>query len=565
MKQFVRYLAWVWGTSWPLYAATVLFINVLGSVAVASFLRFLVPLAGAREITRLDTTTAALYGAYFFIAVVAGVTVTLHFFAPVLRWQRSPGTYDPNMVRALVLRIPALQTILGAVLWGVGVILFTAVAAHHSTRWGIAVGVAATLTGAMVCLLTYLVAERLVRPVAAKALTRGVPDHSKISPLSLQLMGSWILTSAVPVLGILLLVAAQVSGMFTTDAREILPGVVALSLTAILTGFSGTRLVTMNVVDPIRELQTAMNRVRRGGTDTTVRIYDSSEIGVLQAGFNEMMRGLRDREQVRELFGRYVGDEVARRALEEKPELGGENRAVAVLFVDVIGSTGFAVSREPAHVVHALNEFFDRVVDVVHRNRGMINKFEGDAALAVFGAPVPLDDIAGHALAAARELHRDLGGLELEAGIGVAAGNVVAGHIGAKDRFEFTVIGDAVNQAARLTDLAKKTPGHVLTSAATVRQANEAEQARWTMMKSVELRGRREMTQLARPVRPTLADRGADAVDPGDAADTVDTVDAVDTAGAVNTVDAAHAADGAAGRGPADTPGEDPGADLSPR
>ena len=91
--------------------------------------------------------------------------------------------------------------------------------------------------------------------------------------------------------------------------------------------------------------------------------------------------------------------------------------------------------------------------------------------------------------------------------LGVAAGHVVAGHVGGADRFEYTVIGDAVNGAARLTDLAKDTPGMVLTNAATLRTANEVEQQRWTLMKSVELRGRGKMTQLARPVRSTLADR----------------------------------------------------------
>lgn len=84
---------------------------------------------------------------------------------------------------------------------------------------------------------------------------------------------------------------------------------------------------------------------------------------------------------------------------------------------------------------------------------------------------------------------------------------MVAGHIGGHDRFEYTVIGDAVNTAARLTEIAKNTPGRVLTNSATLQRANEAEQARWTMMKSVELRGRSLMTQLARPIRPTLADR----------------------------------------------------------
>lgn len=506
MNQFSRYVKWAMGTAWPLYALTILLTNALGALAVASFLRFLVPLDAARQITRVDTLTATLYTVYFIFAVIAGVIATLVFFAPVLRWQRNPSAYDPNMMRDLVLRIPLLQTITGTVLWGIGVILFTIVAAQHTTKWAVAVAVTSIMGGLMVQLMTYMEAQRLVRPVAAKALSVGAPDHSRVSPITQRLMSTWALTSAVPVFGMLLVMYADSKGFF--NGGTITPAMVALAGTMLITGIFGTYLFAMSISDPIRELQYAINNVRRGSVDTKVRIYDSSEIGVLQAGFNEMMRGLRERQRVSDLFGRYVGTEVARRALEEKPELGGETRHVGVLFVDVVGSTGYATKNAPEHVVKALNEFFDRVVDVVHRNKGTINKFEGDAALAIFGAPLPLDDVAGHAMAAARELRVELKGLEFEAGVGVAAGTVVAGHIGAKDRFEYTVIGDAVNTASRITDLAKDTPGHCLTTAATLREANEAEQARWTLLKSVELRGRREMTQLARPIRPTLADKG---------------------------------------------------------
>ena len=356
-------------------------------------------------------------------------------------------------------------------------------------------------------LLTYLEAELLVRPIAAKALAQGFADSTLEPPVRVRMQLTWIVTSGVPILGMLLMVVGQRVRYFHHDSSSILPGIIALGCVALITVAVGTTLVTKSIVDPISELHEAIERVRRGDANTAVRIYDGSEIGVLQAGFNEMMRGLRERQRVHDLFGRYVGAEVASRALEELPTLGGEDRNVAVLFIDVIGSTSFAVNHTPEDVVAALNDFFEQVVAVVHHNKGFINKFQGDAALAVFGAPLPLSDAAGHALAAARELRQKLKGLKLSCGIGVAAGHVVAGHIGGSDRFEYTVIGDAVNQAARLTELAKDTPGRVLTSAATLREANEAEQARWTVLKSVELRGRKEMTQLARPIRPTLADR----------------------------------------------------------
>ena len=507
MRRFAQVMKWLWGTSWPLYAATVLGSNVLGALAIMLFVRYLLPIP---EIANFGTDSNYLRIAgivYVVLAVFAGVAVTLRLFLPVLRWQHKPDEHDPNMVRNLVLRIPVYQAVLCAVVWLIGVSIVTVVAASTSSRLAFVVALATILGGAIVVLLTYLEAELLVRPIAAKALAQGFADSTLEPPVRVRMQLTWIVPSGVPILGMLLMVVGQRVRYFHHDSSSILPGIIALGCVALITGAVGTTLVTKSIVDPISELHEAIERVRRGDANTAVRIYDGSEIGVLQAGFNEMMRGLRERQRVHDLFGRYVGAEVASRALEELPTLGGEDRNVAVLFIDVIGSTSFAVNHTPEDVVAALNDFFEQVVAVVHHNKGFINKFQGDAALAVFGAPLPLSDAAGHALAAARELRQKLKGLKLSCGIGVAAGHAVAGHIGGSDRFEYTVIGDAVNQAARLTELAKDTPGRVLTSAATLREANEAEQARWTVLKSVELRGRKEMTQLARPIRPTLADR----------------------------------------------------------
>ncbi|RSZ64422.1 adenylate/guanylate cyclase domain-containing protein [Corynebacterium hylobatis] len=507
MSRLLRAVRWLWGTSWPLYAAVVLAANVIGALAIMLFVRFLIPMPEVRGFTA-DVPHLEVIGlTYLAFAVIVAVVATLLLFRPVLEWQRKPDDHDPNMVRNLVMRLPVYQAVVCAVVWVIGIAIAVVVASSSSWRLALVIGLTTVLTGMVVVLITYLLAERLVRPVAASALARRFEDSTLEPPITQRLRMTWLMTTALPLVGILLIILGQKLGFFTDNAAEIIPALVALAGAALLTGFVGTSFAIMSVVDPILELQEAINRVRRGDTDAEVDIYDGSEIGVLQAGFNEMMRGLKERQRVRDIFGRYVGIEVAKRALEERPTLGGEDRKVAVLFVDVIGSTTFAVNHSPEEVVEELNKFFEHVVTVVHRNKGIINKFQGDAALAVFGAPIGLPDATSHALTAARELRQELKGMELQAGIGVAAGHVVAGHIGGSDRFEYTVIGDAVNSAARLTDLAKDTPGRVLTNAATLRGANEAEQARWTVMKSVELRGRREMTQLARPIRATMADR----------------------------------------------------------
>jgi adenylate cyclase len=275
-----------------------------------------------------------------------------------------------------------------------------------------------------------------------------------------------------------------------------------LAITALVVGLAGTVLAAMSIADPLRQLRWALGEVQRGNYNAHMQIYDASELGLLQAGFNDMVRDLAERQRLRDLFGRYVGEDVARRALERGTELGGQERHVAVLFVDLVGSTHLAATRPPSEVVILLNEFFRVVVDIADRHGGFVNKFQGDAALCIFGAPIEHPDAAGAALAAAREMHDHL--LPIlgdEFGIGVSSGRAIAGHIGAQARFEYTVIGDPVNEAARLTELAKLDPGRVLASATAVSDASDTEAFAWTVGGIVQLRGRTEPTQLAHPVK----------------------------------------------------------------
>ncbi len=148
-----------------------------------------------------------------------------------------------------------------------------------------------------------------------------------------------------------------------------------------------------------------------------------------------------------------------------------------------------------------LNDFFRIVVAPVDERNGLINKFQGDAALAVFGAPLRIDDPASAALATARALGAELRRLPVDFGIGVSAGPVFAGNIGAENRYEYTVVGDAVNEAARLADRAKDFDGRVLCSAAAIDRADEAERRRWGVQGSEMLRGRSQLTQISAPVQ----------------------------------------------------------------
>ena len=173
---------------------------------------------------------------------------------------------------------------------------------------------------------------------------------------------------------------------------------------ALLVGFQVTYIAARAVADPVRSVREGLARIERGDLQAAVPVYDASELGLLQAGFNHMAAGLRENERVRDLFGRHVGEDVARHALEHGVALGGEVCDAAVIFADLQGSTRLAATRPPGEVVGLLNAYFGIVVDVVSAHGGLINKFQGDAALAIFGAPQPLDDPAGQALAAARTL-----------------------------------------------------------------------------------------------------------------------------------------------------------------
>ncbi len=398
---------------------------------------------------------------------------------------------------------PWRLSLIPVVLWAIGTALFATLYGRINVDFIPKTVFGISFSGIVVSASCYFVAEFALRPVAAQALEAGRPPRRLAPGVMGRAVASWLLGSGVPVVGIAL------AAVFTLTLRNMTIAqfgfaVLLLAVAAFVFGFFLILIAGWLTATPVRTVRAALRHVEDGDLSCQLQVFDGTELGELQRGFNAMVEGLRQRERVRDLFGRHVGREVAAAAEDQEIELGGEERHVAVLFVDIIGSTELVSDRAPSEVVELLNRFFAVVIDEVNARKGLVNKFEGDATLAVFGAPVHAESPETDALAAARAIARRLADEvpECPAGVGVAAGNVVAGNVGAYERFEYTVIGDPVNQAARLCELAKSEEARVLACASTVQSSSSDEQQRWELGGDEVLRGRKKPTQLARPNEP---------------------------------------------------------------
>src|SRR3954447_17184456 len=364
---------------------------------------------------------------YMLITFPLGGWGTYRVVSPVVTWLESGRPPTPEQRRA-ALRLPQRQTAIHAALWLLAAIFFTLYTAPVSGELARYTGVTVVMGGITVCALTYLLAERVLRPVTAVALASRAPDKPVGPGVKGRMLLAWVTASGVPLLG-LALVGIDVATRDDLSRSRIAASILVLSGLAIVTGLFAMIVAAKSVAEPVSSVRDALARVQGGDFDVDVPVNDASEIGLLQTGFNEMAAGLRERERLRDAFGRQVGEDVARAALEGDLALGGQEREVAVLFVDLVGSTAMAGERAPEEVVALLNRFFGIVVDVVGAHGGWVNKFEGDGALCIFGAPVARDDAAACALRAARTLRvrlvRELP--EADAGIGVSAGPAVAG------------------------------------------------------------------------------------------------------------------------------------------
>ncbi|MBV9040158.1 MAG: adenylate/guanylate cyclase domain-containing protein [Acidimicrobiia bacterium] len=407
---------------------------------------------------------------------------------PALQWldEARPPTEEEQQA---VVRLPALAAIFALPYWSI-IASYNLVFNSWSplgVQGGIGTFIGVFMTWLATAALIYLLAERRLRPIFIRAFAGSELPRTRTAGIQTRLLVAWGLGSGIPLVFVLVSPGGLDSSHLLGDKQVVTITFGFLACVGLVAGFLTMRAAARSLAEPMQEVRRGLALVREGDLSVELPIDDAGEVGAVKVGFNEMVAGLRERVILQDLFGRHVGADVARRAIEEGAALGGEQREATVFFVDIVGSTALAEAYTADEVVDLLNRFFAAVVATVGVEGGWVNKFEGDGALCVFGTPAAQPDHAARALRAARALHEALIPIA-DAGIGIASGELVAGNVGAEERYEYTVVGRPVNTAARLADEAKRRPSRVLAADGAI-SAAAAESRHWTAVGEVSLRG----------------------------------------------------------------------------
>lgn len=350
----------------------------------------------------------------------------------------------------------------GGGVMGVSVGMIIGADTSRTVQYGI---IGATLLLANQLVAIHQFTEAFLRPVRlaiagdsaiADALPRSRPTFASWSSISI-LATIWVFTLA--------------GALIAVVSPQVAEGpVLAVAIATAATVLFGVPITVGSTfapsLRPIQELAEGTERVAGGDYSQRLPVVQDDDLGALAASFNRMQAGLTERERLRSAFGSYVDPALATRLLEQGDDIfAGERVEVTVLFVDIRDFTPFAEANTAEDTVSHLNALFEIVVPAVVNAGGHVNKYLGDGALAVFGAPNLLARHADAAVAAAlqiRQLVEQRFSGAIRIGIGVNTGQVIAGTIGGAGKLEFTLIGDTVNVAARVEQLTKTTGDTIL-------------------------------------------------------------------------------------------------------
>jgi adenylate cyclase len=466
-----RFWQWAWDRygarySWVCFAftfAALLPIYLLGSFVVVGYEK------SDRYVEAAAFTVAAvLLLAYVIVLPALGGLRTAQRWAAgqeVDRARALESTYAYG--RGLVARTVGAGTLWVALLWvGVG-----AIAGASGSRLAQYAVVGAVMGATVQLIGVHSVVEGELRP--ARVSIAGDTGIGDSLPRSRPTFAAWSNVSALAVAFAFAVVGAMLAVVFARGNEAPVLSLVIGCVLAIGLGlpiFVGAAFSPS--LQPIRDLAKGTERVAAGDYCHRLPVVQDDDLGALAAAFNRMQAGLAERQRLQAAFGTYVDPALAARLLEQGDDVfTGERREVTVMFVDIREFTPFAEAHTAEDTVARLNALFEIVVPAVMESGGHVNKFLGDGALVVFGAPNDLADHADAAVAVAVLIHRLVAerfGGALRIGIGINTGKVIAGTIGGGGKLEFTLIGDTVNVAARVEELTKATGDAILLTDQTV-------------------------------------------------------------------------------------------------
>jgi adenylate cyclase len=500
---FYRKLGWLYPAVFITLELQTAFLVALGAVALFSFYY---------DVDRSDfLLIAGITVALTAVSVLVVLLRTYPRLRPLTSWirgARGPAETAQAWRVAVNLPLTLIRRDFGApVLVTVPIVVLSVVILKLTWLAFFPIMVAALVTIGYAAMLHYLALEIAMRPVLFDinaALESPLRIDRPTVPLRLKLLASLPLINVITGMTVAALTTEGGGGIRALSVDVLIALAVAFTIS-----FELTVLLSRSILRPVEDLEAATERIRQGRFDEHVAVTTADEFGELSSAFNQMVDGLAERERLREAFATYLDEEVARHIISEDYDPAGAEVEVSLLFCDVRGFTKEAAESSAHQIVSRLNELFEVLVPIIARHRGHVDQFIGDGLMAVFGAPDRVPDHADRAVQCAVEIARTVnsrrpGGFEI--GIGVNSGKVVAGSIGGAGRLSFSVIGDAVNAAARVETITRETGDPVLIT----------EETRVLLSETIEVqaRGEHELKGFGRTVT-LFAPQIPEAVDPG--------------------------------------------------
>jgi adenylate cyclase len=457
--------------------------NLGGAVLTFVYFREVDPIAGG---VKIGAAELAFFAIGFSLLSVAGRLASGRWMRPLRQ-----ADADAAVARRRALLMPAFMALLtfagwatAGLLWGV---LWPLLAGTFAFEAALRQVFGITLvSGVFAASCMFLGVERVWRDELARFFPAGDLSSAGAPRLRVRarMLAVLLVVSLLPLAVLAVAALTRAQALQHADAaasaailRNLIVVIAVLAVGGVVLSAALATLLASSIARPLLDVQRAMRRVRDGDLDVRCAVVSNDEIGSVAEGFNGMVDGLRERERIRETFGRYVGPEVRDEILAGRADAGGVQHEVTILFADLRDFTPWVEATPAAEVVADLNAYFGVMEGAIRECGGLVLQFIGDEIEAVFGAPIARADHAEAAVAAARAMRtrleawnterRRAGRRELRHGIGIHTGTVIAGNIGSGERLSYALVGDAVNVASRIQSLNKELGTHVLLSGAT--------------------------------------------------------------------------------------------------